>query len=418
MKKRDKMKGKKGYAILALVIAISFITVLTWHNLVQASYKTKENAGSTSFPNNDKYTYVEVKGPSGTSTLKLQVTHSGSACKNYSFDNASRTLNIKQVSASNPNPYGLKLSTTSVKTTKSNSGSYSWISVKVKYTVQAHQKYNNVTYDTPSSQSHKLTKTPDHSTKEQTDFETTIGLSAYDTGVAPYKKPSDQRYYRYYDCKVTINLNKTQYKVTYKGNNGTIASADSTKSFACGSKLTFPVANRTGYTLTGWKDTANSTGTSYTTNSTICGKALTLHAQWKANQYKISFMPNGAQANAKIIPVKTGESYTIPSGLFTRKGYTFVGWAKTPDAVRADYTNGAAVSDLTDVGKTIKLYAIWKKNDGSINKTNIIHDEGMFTGDIEIEGQNGTGYSHAHTDSEYANIDKIDAPGYFTDRYR
>ena len=460
MKKRDKMKGKKGYAILALVIAISFITVLTWNNLVQASYKTKENAGSTSFPNNDKYTYVEVKGPSGTSTLKLQVTHSGSACKNYSFDNASRTLNIKQVSASNPNPYGLKLSTTSVKT-----------------------------------QSHKLTKTPDHSTKEQTDFETTIGLSAYDTGVAPYKKPSDQKYYRYYDCKVTINLNKTQYKVTYKGNNGTIASADSTKSFACGSKLTFPVANRTGYTLTGWKDTANSTGTSYTTNSTVCGKGLTLYAQWKANQYKIhynanggsgtmsdstvaydssftlpkntftnngyqflgwsktkdgdvaayedqeaikyqtasdltlyaiwgngqykiSFMPNGAQADAKIIPVKTGESYTIPSGLFTRKGYTFVGWAKTPDAVRADYTNGAAVSDLTDAGKTIKLYAIWKKNDGSINKTNIIHDEGMFTGDIEIEGQNGTGYSHAHTDSEYANIDKTDAPGYFTDRYR
>lgn len=269
-----KMKSKKGYAILALVIAISFITVLTWNNLVQASYKTKENAGSTSFPNNDKYTYVEVKGPSGTSTLKLQVTHSGSACKNYSFDNASRTLNIKQVSASNPNPYGLKLSTTSVKTTKSNSGSYSWISVKVKYTVPAHQKYNNVTYDVPFSQSHKLTKTPDHSTKEQTDFETTIGLSAYDTGVAPYKKPSDQKYYRYYDCKVTINLNKTQYKVTYKGNNGTIASADSTKSFACGSKLTFPVANRTGYTLTGWKDTANSTGTSYTTNSTICGKAL------------------------------------------------------------------------------------------------------------------------------------------------
>ena len=196
MKKMHKMKGKKGYAILALVIAISFITVLTWNNLVQASYKTKENAGSTSFLNNDKYTYVEVKGPSGTSTLKLQVTHSGSACKNYSFDNASRTLNIKQVSASNPNPYGLKLSTTSVKTTKSNSGSYSWISVKVKYTVPAHQKYNNVTYDTPSSQSHKLTKTPDHSTKEQTDFETTIGLSAYDTGVAPYKKPSDQKYYR------------------------------------------------------------------------------------------------------------------------------------------------------------------------------------------------------------------------------
>lgn len=176
-----------------------------------------------------------------------------------------------------------------------------------------------------------------------------------------------------------------------------------------------------GYQFLGWSKTKDGDVAAYEDQEAIkyqTASDLTLYAIWGNGQYKISFMPNGAQADAKIIPVKTGESYTIPSGLFTRKGYTFVGWAKTPDAVRADYTNGAAVSDLTDAGKTIKLYAIWKKNDGSINKTNIIHDEGMFTGDIEIEGQNGTGYSHAHTDSEYANIDKTDAPGYFTDRYR
>lgn len=486
-------KNKKWYSILALSMVISFIAVLAWHHSVEAKYVTIENAGSTSFPNNNEYTYVKVTGPSGTSTMSLKITHSGSACKNYSFDNASRTLNIKQVSVSNPDPYKLKLSTTSVKTSKSYSDDYSWMHFKVKYTVPAHEKYNSVSYDAPYSQVQQLTNTPGHKTTEQTDFETTVGFSAYNTGVAPYKNPTTKKYFRYYNCKVTINLKKDSYTVNYKENNGSVGAAS--KSFACGSKLTFPTANRTGYTLTGWKDTANSSGTSYTTNSTVCGKGLTLYAQWKANQYKIhynanggsgtmsdstvaydssftlpkntftnngyqflgwsktkdgdvaayedqkkfkyqmasdltlyaiwgngqykiSFMPNGAQANAKIIPVKTGESYTIPSGLFTRKGYTFVGWAKTSDAVRADYTNGVAVSDLTDVGKTIKLYAIWKKNDGSINKTNIIHDEGMFTGDIEIEGQNGTGYSHAHTDSEYANIDKIDAPGYFTDRYR
>ena len=495
MKKISRKKNKKWYFVLIPAVVISFIAVLAWHNSVQAAYTTESNAGTSSFPTNNKYTYVEVKGPSGTSTLKLQVTHSGSAYKNYSFDNASRTLNIKKVSISSSDPYKLKLSTTSVKTTKSNSGSYSWISIKVKYTVPAHQKYNSVTYDTPYSQSHKLTNTPDHSTKEQTDFETTIGLSAYDTGVAPYRKPSDKKYYRYYDCKVTINLNKTQYKVTYKGNNGTIASGDSSKSFACGSKLTFPTAARSGYTITGWKNTADSSGTSYTTNSTVCEKDLTLYAQWKANQYKIhydsnggsgtmndstvtydgtftlpkntftnngyqflgwsktkdgdvsayedeesfkyqtasnltlyavwgngqykiSFQPNGAQGDAKITLVKTGESYQLPSDLFTRKGYTFLGWGKTPDTVKADYTDGSEVSDLADVGKTIRLYAIWKKNDGSINKTNIIHDESVFTGGIEIEGQNGTGYSSAHTDSEYANIDKASEPGYFTDRYQ
>ncbi len=64
--------------VLTPAVVISFIAVLAWHNSVQAAYTTESNAGTSSFPTNNKYTYVEVKGPSGTSTLKLQVTHSGS----------------------------------------------------------------------------------------------------------------------------------------------------------------------------------------------------------------------------------------------------------------------------------------------------------------------------------------------------
>ena len=145
--------------------------------------------------------------------------------------------------------------------------------------------------------------------------------------------------------------------MTYKGNNGTIASADSTKSFACGSKLTFPVANRTGYTLTGWKDTANSTGMSYTTNSTICGKALTLYAQWKANQYKIHYNSNGGSGTMNDSTVTYDGSFTLPKNTFTNNGYQFLGWSKTKDGDVAAYEDQEAIKYQT--ASDLTLYAIW-----------------------------------------------------------
>lgn len=492
--------------ILSFCIIVSFALAVAWNHFQNVeAYGTITNAGSSSFPKNGYYTYIKVKGPSGTSTLSIRVQQkTNTVYKNYTFDESSRPLVIETMSTGSSNPYKLSLVTTAVNTEKADTtnGQYSWISIKVKYTVPAHEKYSSVTYDAPSSQAHHLTNTPAHKTAVQNNYVTTVGLSVYDTAVAPYRNPDTQKYYRYHDCAVTINLKKDSYTVNYKGNNGTIASNEASKTFACGSKLTFPKATRTGYTLTGWKDTANSSGTSYTTSSIVCGKGLTLYAQWKAkqytiaydgngadggsmqstkatydsnvtlarngftkkgyaflgwstdagatsaaytngqtfkwkkdgnmtlyavwkkndgqkeDQYKISFQPNGADGEAKIISVKEGVSYQLLANPFTRKGYIFLGWAKMQDAVKADYVDKQTVLNLVDAGKTIKLYAVWKKNDGSINRTNIIHDEGMFIGDIELEGQNGTGYSNAHTDSEYANIDKAIDPGYFTDRYK
>lgn len=418
-KYRSKLK-----IILSFCIIVSFALAVAWNHFQNVdAYGTIENAGSSSFPKNGYYTYIKVKGPSGTSTLSIRVRQkTDTVYKNYTFDESSRPLVIETMSTGSSNPYKLSLVTTAVNTKKADTinGQYSWINIKVKYTVPAHEKYSSVTYDAPSSKAHDLTNTPAHKTAVQNDYVTTVGLSVYDTAVAPYRDPDTQKYYRFHDCAVTINLKKDSYTVNYKGNNGTIASTEASKTFACGSKLTFPKVTRTGYSLTGWKDTANSSGTSYTTSSIVCGKGLTLYAQWKKkeDQYKISFQPNGADGEAKIISVKEGVSYQLPANPFTRKGYIFLGWAKMQDAVKADYADKQTVLDLVDVGKTIKLYAVWKKNDGSINRTNIIHDEGMFLGDIELEGQNGTGYSNAHTDSEYANIDKANDPGYFTDRYK
>lgn len=49
---------------------------------------------------------------------------------------------------------------------------------------------------------------------------------------------------------------------------------------------------------------------------------------------------------------------------------------------------------------------------------NLIRDDAMFQGDVEIQGENKTGFSRDHIDSEYGRIDKNNQPGYFTDRYK
>lgn len=412
---------KKYIFVVVMMIAILILSFLE-RNLVKAAYTTESNAGTSSFPENDKYTYIEVKGPSGTSTLKLQVQQGGSDAgkiyKDYSFDKESRELSIKKVSTSDTDPYKIKLSTSSVNTIKASTtnGQYSWMSIKIKYTVPAHQRYKSVTYDSPSSKSHVLTDVPEHKTTDQQDYETTIGLSVYDTGVAPYRNTNDQKYYRYYNCKVTIDLQKDQYKVTYKGNGGTIDSSEENKSFDCGDALTFPKAVRDGYKNIGWKDTSDDSGNSFDTNSVICGSDLTLYAQWKQGEYKVNFLPNGAADNEKTVTLKNGESTRLPKNTFERNGYIFTGWNKNPDSLKSEFYDMQEVEDLAEDGGTVKLYAIWKKKDGSFNTTNIIHDQDMFTGDIEIEGGNQTEYDSTHTDSEYARIDKEGKPGYFTDQ--
>lgn len=412
---------RKKYIFIVCIAAIIFILLFALENFVKAAYTTINDAGSSSFPNNDKYTYIEVNGPSGVSTLKLQVQQTGKdkdvVYKNYKFDNESRDLAVKTVSVSNSNPYKLSVSTNVVSTTQSSSGQYSWINIKVKYTIPAHEKYGSVDYDSPSSKSHKLTNIPQHRETIQSSYETSIGLSAYDTGVAPYRNPSEQKYYRYYNCKVTIYLKKDKYTVNYKGNGGNIDKTSQSKEFNCGDLLTFPETKRDGYTFLGWKDSEDDSGNSYNIKSIICGKGITLYAQWKANQYNIHYNANGGKGDMSDSTVIYDSHFKLPQNTFERSGYSFVGWNEDDEAFKAEFKDEEIIPNLTDTDKTINLYAVWKKNDGNFNITNIIHDQEMFRGDVRIEGEKGTMYDDQHTDSEYAKIDKDNEPGYFSNRF-
>ena len=182
--------------------------------------------------------------------------------------------------------------------------------------------------------------------------------------------------------------------------------------------------NKEDFTMTkGTSETLTVTGTPAEAleGQTITWKRadkLQLYAVWEKSTYEVSFDGNGASGSKKLENLAYGKDDRLPANTFQRAGYTFIGWSEDPDAIKPKYTDGQTVNTLCDAGQTYELYAIWKKSDGSFDLHNLIRDDAMFQGDVEIEGGNKTGFSRDHIDSEYGRIDKNNQPGYFTDRYK
>ena len=59
-----------------------------------------------------------------------------------------------------------------------------------------------------------------------------------------------------------------------------------------------------------------------------------------------------------------GKKKKLSKNKFKRKGYVFKGWAKSKALAKKGkvaYKNKQAVKNLVTNGKTVKLYAVWKK---------------------------------------------------------
>ena len=162
------------------------------------------------------------------------------------------------------------------------------------------------------------------------------------------------RYIRMYNTTLTPEQAQqnavTSYAVTYDEHGGTSV-PDGT--FTQGGSLTYPTnPTRNGYTFLGWFASATG-GTAKTATEVAAGNAsTTLHAQWAANTYTVSYEENGGSAVADGSYVYGG-TLTYPANP-TRSGYTFQGWF---DAA----TGGSALSASTVAARTANstLHAQW-----------------------------------------------------------
>lgn len=253
-------------------------------------------------------------------------------------------------------------------------------------------------------------------------------MSTANVGLATntiYTKETDKySYKRYKEASITMYLEKRQGTLTFHGNGGNLRfnssdawSSDVSKTLRDRDQYgTFPVGQRNRYTLKGFNTKQDGTGETVATNWQFCDN-YDVYAVWEENKYTVSFDANGASGAKKQTQLRSGIDDALPANTFQRAGYIFIGWSKEKDAAKPTYTDGQAVRDLCGTGQTCQLYAVWKKSDGSFDLHNLIRDDSMFQGDIEIEGGNKTGFSRDHIDSQYARIDKDGKPGYFTNRY-
>ena len=91
---------------------------------------------------------------------------------------------------------------------------------------------------------------------------------------------------------------------------------------------------------------------------------MTLYAVWAKAQYKVVFNASGGRGKMPAQTFAYGKAQKLYANKFTRKGYVFAGWAiRDPLATipKIAYKNGQAVKNLSADGRTVKLYAVWKR---------------------------------------------------------
>lgn len=211
------------------------------------------------------------------------------------------------------------------------------------------------------------------------------GWAAGDTGKIPgyrfdgwYTAPNGGNKY---DFNTPLTNNVTVYAhwvgngytVRFAGNGATGGGTpDQAFQYNIGQNLHRNGFVRDGYTFTGWKRADNQQaygdGQWVTNLTTQPNGIVTMVAQWSANEAHIRYNPNppaGKTTGGQGTPNwdgHTGDTPTIGGNGWTIDGYTFAGWATSPDGSGARYAPGARWT----ANGTLTLYAQWTPGQASL----------------------------------------------------
>lgn len=141
----------------------------------------------------------------------------------------------------------------------------------------------------------------------------------------------------------------------------------------------------------------------FSTIITTDEQIIKAYANWTPNTYTITYKPNGASQESYSSTHTYGVSAYLTDNAFEREGYTFVGWATSPNNA-ATYANQASVLNLTTTNDAdVILYAIWQSVDGEVNKE--LNARIMNKRDTESEWES---YDPLLLNGELAIVDKTD----------
>ena len=162
------------------------------------------------------------------------------------------------------------------------------------------------------------------------------------------------------------------YAVKFAANGGTLPKGKSmaaqTMTLGKAAALRGNAFVRKDWVFVGWAKTKNGP-VAYKNGQSVknvakAGQTVTLYAVWAKAQYKVVFDASGGKGKMPVQTFKYGQTQKLVSNKFTRKGYVFGGWAiRDPLATvpKVAYKDKQAVKNLSANGRTVKLYAVWKR---------------------------------------------------------
>ncbi len=160
----------------------------------------------------------------------------------------------------------------------------------------------------------------------------------------------------------------TTYMVAFNANGGTGPETSQPITFGASTALWANSFEKSGYVFIGWAMSAKG-AVAYTDQETVLnlapvGGSVTLYAKWAKKSYKVKFYANGGKGKMAVETFTYGKAKKLSKNTFKRDGYTFKGWAtskKLAQKGKVSYKNKKKVKNLITTGKTVKLYAVWKR---------------------------------------------------------
>ncbi len=187
--------------------------------------------------------------------------------------------------------------------------------------------------------------------------------------ITAMEQTSDHTLYARYEKKQNI--------VIFDANGGEGSMEDFAVLYGESVKLPKNTLTRTGYVFTGWS-TGKTGDVEYADQAEyIMGAddSYKLYAQWQISTGVLKFNANGGEGSMEEIPMSYANAQRLPSNLFTRTGYTFMGWS-TSASGDIEYADGTEYT-IGEKSEYI-LYAVWKK-DTNIVRFNANVGEGTMT---------------------------------------
>lgn len=156
-----------------------------------------------------------------------------------------------------------------------------------------------------------------------------------------------------------------RWAVSFAANGGRGSMAGQTFRRGTAAALRANAFVRTGFVFAGWSRTAGG-AIAFRDGQTVrdlaaAGATVRLHAVWAVRRYRVVFLANGGKGTMRAQPFVYGRSKRLRANAFSRKGRTFVGWARKASA-KATIADRAPGATLTRKGGTVRLFAKWRRN--------------------------------------------------------